>query len=105
LLVVGLVIITVAFLCGYYHYCVDQAPMFDCQPYITLVQVPRQWAIMKVVRSCISRVIASMITASVLVSTELVGSSRMRIGASLRNARASDMRWRSPPSPRRQWLG
>ncbi len=37
MLVVRLVIITVAFLCGYYH-CVDQAPMFDCQPYVTLLQ-------------------------------------------------------------------
>jgi hypothetical protein len=36
LLAVGLVIIPVAFLCGYYH-CIDQAPIFDCQPYVTPV--------------------------------------------------------------------
>ena len=52
---------------------------------------------MNVVRPCISRFMASMIIASVFVSTALVGSSRMRMGASLRKARASEMRWRSPP--------
>ncbi len=36
-------------------------------------------------------------TASVFESIEEVGSSRIRIGASLRNARATQMRWRSPP--------
>ena len=35
---------------------------------------------MNVVRPCISRSIASMISASVRTSTELVGSSRIRIG-------------------------
>ena len=42
--------------------------------------------------SRINRSIASMMSDSVTVSTELVGSSRMRIGASLRNARASEIR-------------
>ena len=55
---------------------------------------------MTVVRPCISRSIASMIAASVVISTELVGSSRMRMGASFRKARASEMRWRSPPERR-----
>ena len=55
---------------------------------------------MKLVRPDISRSMASMITASVLTSTELVGSSRIRIGASFRNARASEIRWRSPPDSR-----
>src|SRR5262245_29827136 len=54
-------------------------------------------AIRNDVRPTISRSIASMIVASVRRSTELVGSSRIRIGASLRNARASETRWRSPP--------
>src|SRR5680860_193430 len=60
-------------------------------------RVPRRWAIMKVVRPDISRSIASMMAASVRTSTELVGSSSTRIGAFLRKARASEMRWRSPP--------
>ncbi len=37
-----------------------------------------------------------MIAASVSTSTALVGSSRIRIGASFRKARASEIRWRSP---------
>ena len=36
-------------------------------------------------------------TASVFESIEEVGSSRSRIGASLRKARATEIRWRSPP--------
>src|SRR5687768_17818284 len=40
---------------------------------------------------------ASRITSSVLVSTDEVGSSRIRIGAFLTNARATEIRWRSPP--------
>src|SRR5438128_1181446 len=56
-----------------------------------------RWAIISVVRPFISRWSASRIVASVWTSRELVGSSRMRIGASLRNARASEMRCRSPP--------
>src|SRR5206468_12810105 len=46
-----------------------------------VVSVLGRWAIMKVVRPCMRRSIASMIAASVLISTELVGSSRMRMGA------------------------
>ena len=45
----------------------------------------------------IRRSSASRITASVFESIDEVGSSRIRIGASLRNARATQMRWRSPP--------
>ena len=56
-----------------------------------------RWAIINVVRPFISRWSASKIVASVWTSRELVGSSRMRIGAFLRNARASEMRCRSPP--------
>src|SRR5579871_6172208 len=51
--------------------------------------VERRCAIMNVVRPSIKRLTASIITASIRVSTELVGSSKMRIGASLKNARAS----------------
>ena len=54
--------------------------------------VLKRWAIMNVVRPCMRRSIASIITASVLTSTELVGSSRMRIGASFKKARASAIR-------------
>src|SRR5262245_17461042 len=46
------------------------------------------------------RSIASIIAASVPTSTALVGSSRIRIGASLMKARASEIRWRSPPERR-----
>src|SRR5262249_14396627 len=63
-------------------------------------RVERPWAIMIVVRPAIRRSIESMIWASARTSTELVGSSRIRIGASFRNARASAMRWRSPPESR-----
>ena len=59
--------------------------------------VERRWAIMNDVRPTISRSSASRMTASVFESIEDVGSSRIRIGASLRNARATQMRWRSPP--------
>src|SRR6266545_3029189 len=59
-----------------------------------------RWLIRMVVRSRMSRSSASMIMASVLGSTELVGSSRMRMGASFRKARARARRWRSPPDRR-----
>ena len=52
---------------------------------------------MNVVRPTIRRSSASRMTASVFESIDDVGSSRIRIGASLRNARATQMRWRSPP--------
>src|SRR5260370_1454538 len=38
-----------------------------------------------------------MIAASVSRSTELVGSSRIKTGASFKKARARAIRWRSPP--------
>ena len=59
--------------------------------------VESRWAIMKLVRPHISRSRASRITASVLESIDEVGSSRIRIGASLRKARATQIRCRSPP--------
>src|SRR5207247_4016066 len=59
--------------------------------------VESRWAIRNVVRPAISRSSASRITASVRESIELVGSSRTSTGASLRNARATAMRCRSPP--------
>ena len=55
---------------------------------------------MNVVRPSISRSSASRITDSVFESIEEVGSSRIRIGASLRNARAIEIRCRSPPDRR-----
>ena len=50
-----------------------------------------------VVRPTISRSIASWISASDSESRLEVASSRIRIGASARNARAIATRWRSPP--------
>src|SRR5438874_2425999 len=58
------------------------------------------WVITSVVRPWASRSIASRMSVSVLTSTELVGSSRINIGASFKNARATEMRWRSPPERR-----
>ena len=52
---------------------------------------------MKLVRPVIRRSSDSTMAASVPASTALVGSSRIRIGASFRNARAREIRWRSPP--------
>jgi hypothetical protein len=50
--------------------------------------VERRWAITKLVRCERSAAIASWISTSVRVSTELVASSRMRMRGSARNARA-----------------
>ncbi len=59
---------------------------------LTLRSVDRRCATRNVVRPVISRSSASRITASVRESIDDVGSSRMRIGASFRNARATAMR-------------
>ena len=53
-----------------------------------------------VVRPRMSRAIAAWTRRSDSESSALVASSRSRIGASLRKARASAMRWRSPPERR-----
>jgi hypothetical protein len=58
----------------------DETAVFDLQPRVAVRQRAQAGAIKTVVRPCIRRSSASMIAASVLVSTELVGSSRMRIG-------------------------
>src|SRR5215471_18011467 len=50
--------------------------------------VDRRWAMMKVVRPCISSLSAFWMRASVTESSALVASSRIRIGGSLRSARA-----------------
>ena len=52
---------------------------------------------MMVVRSCRREPSAERIRCSEIESRAEVGSSRMRMGASLRNARASEMRCRCPP--------
>ncbi len=52
---------------------------------------------MKEVRPTIRFSSASRITASVFESIAEVGSSRIRIGAPRMNARATAIRWRSPP--------
>ena len=58
--------------------------------------VDSRWAMMKVVRPCISRSIPAMTSASVATSSAEVGSSRIRIGASRNSARAIVMRCFSP---------
>ena len=55
---------------------------------------------MNVVRPTMSRSSASRITASVRESIDAVGSSRIRMPAFFRNARAMQSRWRSPPDRR-----
>ena len=62
--------------------------------------VERRWAITNTVRPFITRASASWISASVSESSELVASSSIMTGASLRIARAMAMRWRSPPDRR-----
>ncbi|MNL64883.1 hypothetical protein D3C87_1891470 [compost metagenome] len=59
--------------------------------------VDRRCAITIVVRPSIRRSIACWISASDSESRLEVASSRIRIGASARKARASATRWRSPP--------
>ena len=54
-------------------------------------------AMMKVVRPSRSMSIAALTRFSVSTSRALVASSRTRMGALLRMARAMAMRWRSPP--------
>ncbi len=59
--------------------------------------VERRWAITTVVRSRITSVRAFWSSYSVLESSELVASSRTRIGGSLSNVRAIITRCFSPP--------
>jgi len=47
--------------------------------------------------SFINRSVASIISDSVFISTALVGSSKIKIGAFFAKALANDIRWRSPP--------
>ena len=65
-----------------------------------LLRVLKRWAIMNVVRPDRRRSVASIIAASVWISTELVGSSRINMGLFRRNARANEILWRSPPESR-----
>ena len=59
--------------------------------------VERRWAIAITVLPSITAWRVSWIAASTSESRAEVASSRIRIGASLRMARASAMRWRWPP--------
>ncbi len=67
--------------------------------------VDRRCAMTKVVRSLVSAFKARWMRASVALSSALVASSRIRIGASLSIARAIDRRWRSPPDSERAAFG
>src|SRR6185295_8863959 len=55
------------------------------------------WAMTNVVRPCIRTCSARCTLASVMESSALVASSRMRMGGFFSKARAMAMRWRSPP--------
>ena len=59
--------------------------------------VDSRWAITIVVRPARSRRRAAKTISSEIASSDEVGSSRMRIGAFFRMARATLRRWRSPP--------
>ena len=59
--------------------------------------VDSRWAMMNVTRPRIRRSRASISIDSVSASSAEVGSSRIRIGASFKNARAIDIRCFSPP--------
>jgi len=62
--------------------------------------VDSRCAITNVVRPRASRSSAASTARSASISSEAVGSSRMTIGASFRNARARFSRWRCPPERR-----
>ena len=64
------------------------------------ITLDRRCAKISVVRPCMSRSSASWITASLSASTAESASSRTRMGASRRSARAMAMRWRWPPESR-----
>ena len=68
--------------------CSTMSPLFITRIRSALRMVDRRWAMMKLVRFCISESIAFWISTSVRVSTELVASSRIRILGSARKARA-----------------
>src|SRR5439155_9387319 len=67
-------------------------PRSNCSCTSHIASVLVRWVIRNAVRPRIRRSMASRIAASVFASTALVGSSRIRNGASLRNARASATR-------------
>lgn len=62
--------------------------------------VDSRWAMISVVRSRRTLAIAAATSCSLSVSRLETASSMMRIGASLRMARAMAMRWRWPPERR-----
>jgi hypothetical protein len=72
-------------------------PVVDHEDEVGVADGRERWATMNVVRPSMSRSSASRMTVSVRESIDEVGSSRMSSGASLRKARATEMRWRSPP--------
>jgi hypothetical protein len=59
--------------------------------------VDSRWAMTMVVRPTLTRSSERWMAASVSLSTAEVASSRIRIGGSLRTARAIERRWRWPP--------
>ena len=64
---------------------------------MALRTVDSRCAITKVVRSFITSSSAACTFISVVASSALVASSRIRIGGFFSSARAIEMRWRSPP--------
>ena len=65
----------------------------------------RRWALMNVVRARLSRSGASSVRTSAAASSDEVGSSRIRIGASRIIARAMATCCRCPPESRYRQLG
>ena len=82
----------------------NDLPVLQHHDRIGVATVESRWAMTKVVRSAISRSMPCSMCFSVRVSTELVASSRIRIGALETAARAMFNSWRCPwlkfaPSP------
>ena len=72
-------------------------PWSNTRMRVALRTVDSRWAITKVVRSFINSSSAACTFISVVASSALVASSRIRIGGFFTNARAIERRWRSPP--------
>ena len=64
------------------------------------ITLDSRWAKIRVVRPAMSRSSAAWMSASLSASTDESASSRIRMGASRRRARAMAMRWRCPPESR-----
>jgi hypothetical protein len=75
----------------------DAGPCSNTRMRVALRTVASRCAITKVVRPFITSLSAAFTCLSVVASSALVTSSRIKIGGFFRSARAIESRWRSPP--------